>query len=80
MTIGLALVSFVIFELEGFRKLGVRKYLGKFFPFDEFKNGIGAGVIALFVGSWSSCSSSSSRSRCRCVSSATSTAARSRWA
>ena len=50
MTIGLALVAFCIFELEGFRKLGVRGYLGKFFPFGEFKNGIGAGVIALFVG------------------------------
>ena len=27
-----------------------RGYLGKFFPFYEFKNGIGAGLIALFVG------------------------------
>jgi F-type H+-transporting ATPase subunit a len=25
-------------------------YLGKFFPFREFRNGIGAGVIAMFVG------------------------------
>ena len=50
VTIGLALVSFVNFEVEGFRQLGVGGYLGKFFPFYEFKNGIGAGVIALFVG------------------------------
>ena len=50
ITIGMALVSFVIFQGEGFRKLGVRGYLGKFFPLYEFRNGIGAGVIALFVG------------------------------
>ena len=50
ITIGLALTSFFIFEFEGFRKLGVRGYLGKFFPFYEFKNGIGAGLIAMFVG------------------------------
>jgi F-type H+-transporting ATPase subunit a len=50
VTIGLALVSFFFFEAEGFRKLGVRGYLGKFFPFYEFRNGVGAGFIALFVG------------------------------
>jgi F-type H+-transporting ATPase subunit a len=50
ITLGLALVSFVIFEVEGFRKLGVRGYLGKFFPLYEFRNGIAAGGIALFVG------------------------------
>jgi F-type H+-transporting ATPase subunit a len=50
ITIGMALVSFSIFHVEGFRKLGVRGYLGKFFPIYEFRNGIGAGVIALFVG------------------------------
>ncbi len=50
ITLGLALVSFVMFEVEGFRRLGVRGYLSKFFPLYEFKNGIGAGVIALFVG------------------------------
>jgi len=50
ITIGLALTSFVIFEFEGFRKLGVRGYLGKFFPFYEFRNGFGAGLIAMFVG------------------------------
>jgi F-type H+-transporting ATPase subunit a len=50
ITIGMALVSFSIFHIEGFRRLGVGGYLGKFFPFYEFRNGIGAGIIALFVG------------------------------
>jgi F-type H+-transporting ATPase subunit a len=50
ITIGLALVSFFIFHIEGVRTLGAGKYLSKFFPFYEFKNGVGAGVIALFVG------------------------------
>ena len=50
VTLGLALVSFVYFEFQGFRRLGVRGYLGKFFPIYEFKNGIAAGGIAMFVG------------------------------
>jgi F-type H+-transporting ATPase subunit a len=50
ITIGLALVSFAYFEFEGFRRLGVRGYAGKFFPLYEFRNGIVAGGIALFVG------------------------------
>ena len=50
ITIGMALVSFLIFHTEGFRHLGVRGYLGKFFPVYEFKNGVGAGIIAMFVG------------------------------
>ncbi len=50
ITVGLALVSFVYFEFEGFRRLGVRGYAGKFFPIYEFKNGIAAGGIAMFVG------------------------------
>jgi F-type H+-transporting ATPase subunit a len=50
VTIGLALVSFFIFESQGFLKLGLRGYLGKFFPFYEFRNGVGAGAIAMFVG------------------------------
>ena len=50
ITIGLALVSFLYFEFQGFRRLGVGGYLGKFFPIYEFRNGIGAGFIALFVG------------------------------
>lgn len=50
ITIGLALTSFFIFEFEGFRKLGIRGYLGKYFPFYEFRKGVGAGIIAMFVG------------------------------
>ncbi|MEP7359998.1 MAG: F0F1 ATP synthase subunit A [Chloroflexota bacterium] len=50
VTLGLALTSWFIFQGEGFRKLGVRGYLGKFFPLYEFKKGVGAGFIAMFVG------------------------------
>lgn len=50
ITLGMALVSFLLFEFLGFWKLGVFGYLGKFFPLYEFKKGIGAGIIALFVG------------------------------
>jgi F-type H+-transporting ATPase subunit a len=50
VTIGLALVSFVLFHVEGVRALGARGYLGKFFSLRGFKEGIGAGVIGLFVG------------------------------
>jgi len=50
ITIGMALISFIIFHVEGFRHLGVRGYLGKFFPVYEFRNGVGAGIIAMFVG------------------------------
>jgi F-type H+-transporting ATPase subunit a len=50
ITVGLALVSFFIFHIEGVRSLGVGGYLGKFFPLGEFRNGIGAGLIGMFVG------------------------------
>ena len=50
ITIGMALVSFVIFHVEGVRALGLRGYLGKFVPLGEFRKGIGAGIIGLFVG------------------------------
>ena len=50
ITIGLALVSFVIFHVEGVRALGVGGYVSKFFPIREFRNGVGAGAIAMFVG------------------------------
>ncbi|MEO5964775.1 MAG: FoF1 ATP synthase subunit a [Candidatus Limnocylindrales bacterium] len=50
ITIGLALVAFLFFQYQGFKALGVGGYLSKFFPFKEFRNGIGAGIIALFVG------------------------------
>jgi F-type H+-transporting ATPase subunit a len=50
ITIGLALVAFAYFEFQGFSRLGVRGYLSKFFPIGEFRNGVGSGVIAMFVG------------------------------
>jgi F-type H+-transporting ATPase subunit a len=50
VTIGLALVAFVYFHYQGFRTLGIRGYLGKFFVFSGFREGLGAGLIALFVG------------------------------
>jgi len=50
ITIGLALVSFALFHIEGVRAMGIRAYLGKFFPLREFRNGISAGLIAMFVG------------------------------
>ena len=50
VTIGLALVSFALFHIEGVRNLGVRGYLGKFFSLRAFKEGFAAGIIALFVG------------------------------
>jgi F-type H+-transporting ATPase subunit a len=49
VTIGLALVAFGYFEYQGFRAQGLG-YLSKFFPFYEFKHGIGAGLLAVFVG------------------------------
>ena len=50
ITIGLALVAFAYFEWQGFRANGVGGYLGRFFPFREFRHGVGAGLIAMFVG------------------------------
>ncbi len=49
VTIGLALVAFFFFQYQGFKHLGLG-YLSKFFPVREFKKGIGAGIIAMFVG------------------------------
>jgi F-type H+-transporting ATPase subunit a len=50
VTIGLALVAFAAFHVEGVRRLGFGGYFGKFFPLGEFRHGIAAGLIALFVG------------------------------
>ena len=50
ITIGLALTSFVLFQGEGFHRLGVRGYLRKFFPLGEFRKGLGAGILAMYVG------------------------------
>lgn len=50
ITIGLALTSFAIFQGEGFHQLGIRGYLGKYFPIGEFRHGIGTGLLAMYVG------------------------------
>lgn len=50
VTIGLALVAFGLFHIEGVRNLGFRGYFGKFFNFSGFRDGAAAGVIGLFVG------------------------------
>jgi F-type H+-transporting ATPase subunit a len=50
VTIGLALVAFFLFHIEGVRNLGFRGYFSKFFNFSGFKEGPAAGIIALFVG------------------------------
>lgn len=50
VTIGLAITSFVIFEGEGIHRLGLKGFLGKFFPLGEFRQGIGAGLLAIYVG------------------------------
>ena len=50
VTIGLALVAFAIFHIEGVRNLGFRGYLGKFFTLRGFKEGPANGIISLFVG------------------------------
>jgi F-type H+-transporting ATPase subunit a len=50
VTIGLALVAFSLFHIEGVRNLGLRGYFSKFFNFSGFKDGVAAGFIGLFVG------------------------------
>ena len=50
VTLGLALVAFFYYHYQGIRALGLRGYLGKFFVFSGFKEGLGAGLIGLFVG------------------------------
>lgn len=50
VTLGLALFAFAYYHYQGFRQLGVRGYLGKFFVLSGFRQGVGAGLIALFVG------------------------------
>ena len=50
ITIGLALVAFCLLRVPGLPAPGVGGYLSKFFTFYEFRKGIGAGFIGLFVG------------------------------
>ena len=47
---GLALVSFFTFHISGVRALGLGGYVGKYFSLREFRNGVAAGLISLFVG------------------------------
>jgi F-type H+-transporting ATPase subunit a len=50
VALGLAAVSFAAFHVAGVRSLGLRGYVGKYFSVSEFRNGVAAGFIALFVG------------------------------
>ncbi len=50
VTLGLALFAWFYFQFQGFRLLGVGGYMSKFFPVYEFRNGVGAGLIGMFVG------------------------------
>jgi F-type H+-transporting ATPase subunit a len=50
VTIGLALTSFGIFQVEGIRRVGPLHYAAKFFPIGEFRKGIGAGFLAMYIG------------------------------
>jgi len=50
ITIGLALVTFVLTHVEGVRALGLGGYLGKFFNFSGFRRGVADGLIDLYVG------------------------------
>lgn len=50
VTIGLAVVAFAMFHIEGVRCLGFRGYFGKFFSLRGFKNGFANGLISVFVG------------------------------
>ncbi len=50
ITIGLALVTFVVTHVEGVRALGVRGYLGKFINLQGFHRGVADGLIDLYVG------------------------------
>ncbi|HSH21263.1 MAG TPA: FoF1 ATP synthase subunit a, partial [Candidatus Caenarcaniphilales bacterium] len=43
VTIGLALVAFFMFHIEGVRHLGFRGYFGKFFSLRGFRDGVAAG-------------------------------------
>lgn len=48
-TIVLALIAALYAQFWGVRELG-GSYFAKFFPVSEFKNGVGAGLIGIFVG------------------------------
>ena len=81
VTIGLALVSFFTFHVEGVRSLGPGGYLGEVLPARRVpRRESEPGYSVCSSGCSSSCWSSSSPSHWQCDSLATSTAARSRLA
>ena len=49
MTIGLALISFAMFHIEGVRSLGFRGYFGKFFTLRGGPIGLFVGVLEFFL-------------------------------
>ena len=49
VTIGLALVAFALFHIEGVRNLGVRGYFGKFFTLKGGPIGLFVGVLEFFL-------------------------------
>jgi len=50
VTAGLAIVSFLVFQIEGIRALGVRRYVGKYINLGGFRHGPIDGIIDLYVG------------------------------
>jgi F-type H+-transporting ATPase subunit a len=50
VTAGLAIVSFLVFQIEGIRTLGVRRYVGKFINLSGFRQGPINGLIDFYVG------------------------------
>jgi F-type H+-transporting ATPase subunit a len=50
ITIGMALVVFVVTHVEGVRELGFGGYIGKFINLSGFKRGVASGFIDLYVG------------------------------
>ncbi|HSE35424.1 MAG TPA: F0F1 ATP synthase subunit A [Candidatus Paceibacterota bacterium] len=50
MTLALAIISFLVIEISGIVMIGFFKYMSRFLPFHAFHNGIGNGIIAMFVG------------------------------
>jgi F-type H+-transporting ATPase subunit a len=49
VTIGLALVAFSMFHIEGIRNLGFRRYFGKFFTLRDGPIGLFVGVLEFFL-------------------------------
>ena len=50
VTLALSLIAFFVIEISGIMMVGFFKYFSRFVPLHAFNNGIGTGVISLFVG------------------------------